>query len=97
LTDVSWTNLRISAFPGIVWARSIREAVQFARSRIFPSPEALRELHEGTTATMPQTPYVGWYRNSHLRRIFRWTFSRPPRVQTMNSIHNLLSAERSRG
>ena len=44
LTQVSWSNLRIAAFPGIHWSRSPLEALRFARTRIFPNRVALDEL-----------------------------------------------------
>jgi hypothetical protein len=34
LTDVSWSNIRIAAFPGLEWSRSVWEALAFMRSRV---------------------------------------------------------------
>lgn len=85
LTDVSWSNLRIPAFPGIAWSRTPLEVVRLARSRVLPSRASLRELEVARRAE-PQLDAVPWYGSSHGRRIVRWLFSRPPRVQTMVSV-----------
>jgi hypothetical protein len=91
LTAVSWSNLRIHAFPGIAWSRSALEALQFMKRRVLPSRRALREL-EFATAAMPQLQQVSWYDESHLKRILRWVTSRPPRVQTILSVTAALAA-----
>jgi hypothetical protein len=85
LTEVSWSNLRIAAFPGISWARSPAEALRFARGRIFPSRVALEELRAGVV-TMPALAKVDWYGISHLQRILRWTLGRAPRAQTLSTL-----------
>jgi hypothetical protein len=89
LTDVSWSNIRIQAFPGVEWSRSGREAVAFMRSRIWPSSDALSELKEGA-AQIPGSATVPWYGIPHAVRILRWIFSRPPRVQTLLSVRAAL-------
>ena len=50
LVGVSWSNIRIEAFPGVEWSRTPGEALQFMKSRIWPSRDALRELSEGAAA-----------------------------------------------
>jgi len=85
LTDVSWSNIRIAAFPGVEWSRTPREALEFMSSRIWPSREARLELKEGA-AQIPDSSTVPWYGISHGARILRWAFSRPPRVQTLLSV-----------
>lgn len=85
LTDVSWSNLRIPAFPGIVWSGTVSEAVRFVRSRLLPGPTELSEL-ELTVKASPHLEQLSWYGISHGRRILKWVFSRPPRVQTMLSL-----------
>lgn len=85
LVDVSWSQIRIQAFPGVEWSRSPAEALKFMASRVFPDRETLSLLrHSATTqAWASGTP---WYGLSHLARILRWVFSQPPRVQTMHSV-----------
>jgi Uncharacterised nucleotidyltransferase len=91
LTDVSWSNVRIQAFPGIEWSTSVIEAFKFARSRVSPSRTALAELK---TATARDDLYkvVPWYGLSHSARILRWIVSRPPRVQTMHAVRGAFEA-----
>jgi hypothetical protein len=88
LTQVSLSNLRIAAFPGITWSRSPGEALRFARSRIVPSRQGLAEI-EQLRARMPVVNQVPWYGESHLVRILRWVFTRPPRVQTIITLHGV--------
>lgn len=94
LTDVSWSNLRINAFPGIAWSRTPLEALRFIRSRVLPTRTALEEL-DLARQSQPQLDAVPWYGLSHGRRIFRWLFSRPPRVQTILSVLASLRDARS--
>ncbi len=85
LTDVSWSNLRISAFPGIAWSRSPADVLRYARSRALPDHDAL-ELLRSALKRQPEMQRVPWYQLSHGRRIVRWLLSRPPRVQTITSV-----------
>jgi hypothetical protein len=90
LTEVSWSNILIEAFPGLEWSRTPWQALVFMSSRIRPSREALSELRDGA-AQIPGSRSVGWYESSHRARILRWIFSRPPRVQTLLSVRAALS------
>jgi hypothetical protein len=92
LTDVSWSNIRIEAFPGVEWSRTPWEAIAFMTSRVLPSREARLELQEGA-AQIPGSAKVPWYGLPHSARILRWVFSRPPRVQTMLSVRAALASE----
>ena len=89
LADVSWSNIRIEAFPGLEWSRTPGDAVAFMRSRIWPSAEARSELKEGA-AQIPDSAAIPWYGLSHRARILRWVFARPPRVQTLLSVRAAL-------
>lgn len=82
LYQVSWSNPRIAALPGIEWARTPLEAARFARSRVFPSKVALREIEDGAN-NQPGLLSVPWYQISHFQRILRWIRSRPLRVHTL--------------
>jgi hypothetical protein len=94
VTDVSWSNLRIHALPGIEWARTPLEALRFARSRIAPSRTALAELAHAVES-MPSMKLTGWYEASHLRRILRWLSGKPARVQTLASVCASLAGDRA--
>jgi hypothetical protein len=85
LTELSWSNLRIAAFPGIEWSRSATEALRFMGSRIRPGAAALHDL-EAIRTVQPAMLQLPWYGIPHARRILRWLFSRPPRVQTLTSV-----------
>jgi hypothetical protein len=91
LTDVSWSNIRIAAFPGVEWSRSGWEALAFMSSRIWPRTEALSELKEGA-AQIPGSTSIPWYGIPHAARILRWIFLRPPRVQTLLSVRAALTS-----
>jgi hypothetical protein len=92
LADVSWSNIRIEAFPGVEWSRTPREALQFMSSRIWPSREARMELKQGADQ-IPGSSSIPWYGSSHASRVLRWVFSRPPRVQTLLSVRAALAQE----
>jgi hypothetical protein len=93
LVGVSWSNILIEAFPGVEWSRTPGEALRFMRSRIWPSRDALRELNEGASQ-IPNVSAVPWYGKSHGKRILRWIFTRPPRVQTLLAVRAALSQGR---
>jgi hypothetical protein len=92
LTDISWSNIRIAAFPGIEWSRSSREAFEFMASRVWPSRKMRQELRVGA-AEIPGVASVPWYGISHGARVLRWIFSRPPRVQTILPVRAALAQE----
>jgi hypothetical protein len=94
LTDVSWSNLRIHAFPGIDWSRTPGDALRYVCSRLVPSRRALADI-EGTVQRQPHLERVPWYRISHGKRIVRWLVSRPPRVQTILSVTAALEDRRA--
>jgi len=85
LTEVSWSNLRIHAFPGMSWSRTPVEALRFARSRVVPHRERVGELNRAIEVDQ-RLGTLPWYGVSHPARIARWIFLRPPRVQTALSL-----------
>lgn len=91
LVDVSWSRLRIQAFPGIEWSRSPAEAFAFMSRRVFPSRRALAEM--SIVLNDPCARSVPWYGLSHSSRILRWVFSRPPRVQMIYPVRIALGLE----
>ena len=95
LTDVSWSNLRISAFPGIEWSRTPLDVLRYVRSRTLPDRKALAAI-DVAIEQQPQLNEVRWYGLGHGRRILRWLFSRPPRVQTIVSLRAALESARPR-
>jgi hypothetical protein len=95
LTRVSWSNLRIHAFPGIYWSRSPLDAMRYARQRFIPDRTAISEL-EVKVAAQPALYQVPWYALGHGQRILRWVVSRPPRVQTIVSLRGAIEEAGSR-
>jgi len=85
LMAVSWSNVRIEAFPGIEWARTPQEALRFALSRIWPSREALHDRGVFVEQN-PRVAAISWYGISHAGRMVRWIYSRPLRAQTMLTV-----------
>lgn len=90
LADVSWSNIKVYAFPGIEWARTPQEALAFMMSRIWPSPEARLELKR-FAAHHPGASKVPWYGISQGARMLRWAFSKPPRVQALLPVRAALA------
>jgi hypothetical protein len=82
LCDVSWSNLRVYAFPGIEWSRSPLEAGRLMLNRIWPDPEARTQM-SWFAAHHPGASGIPWYGISQARRMLRWAVSKPPRVQAL--------------
>jgi len=93
LADVSWSKLRIQAFPGIEWCTSVAQAARFIGSRIWPSRVDLEEL-KAASRTLHYSTATRWYGESHLQRIARWIVSKPPRVQAMHAIQQSFAQRR---
>ena len=77
-----------SCVPGIGWSRSPLDALRYAQPRA-----AEPQLARGRAFAVQVQPHlnqVPWYGMSHGKRIARWLFSHPPRVQTMVSINAAL-------
>ena len=76
LTDVSWSNLHIHAFPGIAWSRTPLDALRYVRSRALPRPQSL-ERSAIAVQVQPQLKQRTLVRTSHSKRIARWLVSQP--------------------
>jgi hypothetical protein len=90
LCDVSLSHLWVDAFPGIEWARSVGELVEYAASRLRPSA-----AHLATREYAARNEGWGrreqWVRLSQGRRILRWVTSRPTRPATMHAVRAALA------
>jgi hypothetical protein len=93
VADVSWSNIRVHALPGIEWSQSLAEAVVFVFRRVLPNREARLELKR-FSAYHSGGSEIPWYGISQAARIFRWVFSHPPRVQTLLSVRAALAQQR---
>lgn len=92
LTDVSWSKLRIQAFPGIEWCHSVPEALRFMASRAFPD-RAMRHSLLNIATKHSYSTATSWYGLSQGRRILRWVLSSPPRVQAIYPIRVALGLQ----
>ena len=90
LADVSWSNIKIYAFPGIEWARTPREALSFMARRIWPTRENRMEL-ERFNSHYPGAATVPWYGISQVGRALRWVFAKPLRVQALLPVRAALA------
>lgn len=85
LTDVSLSDLRIRAFPGIEWSRSPVDAWRCVSARLWPSRETLilRKQYGKFQSLGAESP---WVRSSQLARMARWATGGAVRVETMASV-----------
>jgi Uncharacterised nucleotidyltransferase len=90
LHDYSCSYLWVEALPGIEWAQSVAEILEYTASRVRPGAgHAARRRHIAqTTASADRGP---WARLSQGRRILRWIASRQARPVTMHSVHAALA------
>jgi hypothetical protein len=97
LSDVSLSDIWISAFPGAVWSRSLQEALTYAVHRVLPSAahRSLRPViavaQPDASQVMPGTPGKSWTDLSQGRRILRWLTSRAPRPETLGPVRGALA------
>jgi hypothetical protein len=92
ISDVSWSNLKVYAFPGIEWSKSAGEALRFMAGRLWPGRDVRAELHRFAEHEQRQSASsIPWYGISQAQRILRWVFSRPPRVQTLQVVRAALN------
>jgi hypothetical protein len=89
--DVSWSNLRIAALPGIEWSRTPADVVGLLKSRLLPRRAAFEDL-TASVITQPAVQNTGWYGLSQSERVLRWALARAPRVQTLCCVRAALSS-----
>jgi hypothetical protein len=90
LHDYSCSYLWVEALPGIEWAQSVAEILEYTASRLRPGANhaALRRNYAGTIYSADRG---SWARLSQGRRLLRWIASRQARPVTMHSVHAALS------
>jgi hypothetical protein len=90
LHDYSCSYLWVEALPGIEWAQSVAEILEYTASRVRPGEgHAARRRHIAQTAA--SADLGSWARLSQGRRILRWIASRQARPVTMHSVHAALA------
>jgi hypothetical protein len=91
LSSASLSYLWISAFPGIEWARSPRQMLQYAATRIVPSAETV-QLRTTLAGIQPLLSGGSWANLSQGRRVLRWLMSRQARHETLQPVSAALRA-----
>jgi len=81
LSQMSYASVSISAFPGLAWCTSSREAVRYVHKRIFPDSEQL--LSRRLVAAERWMEHRPWSQMSQPRRMLQWVLKRPPRQASM--------------
>jgi Uncharacterised nucleotidyltransferase len=89
ISEVSYTALRIEAFPGIAWSTSISEQLSYILRRVIPSRELLDRRRTVTTEEA-WAVRNSWSQMSHGRRIVKWLVGNPPRPQAMHAVRGAL-------
>jgi hypothetical protein len=90
ISDVSLSYPRIEAFPGIAWARSCAEMVEYIGGRVWPDKE-LRRLRAKLVTTELAASESQWSRSSQRQRALRWLTSKPLRVETLHAVRMALA------
>ncbi len=90
LSDVSGSHLWVDAFPGIEWARSIREMLSYVASRVRPSAAQLA-ARAASAVTQDWAANSQWATLSQGRRIARWLASRQVRPMTLHVLRAALA------
>jgi Uncharacterised nucleotidyltransferase len=93
LSDVSMSRLWVAAFPGLLWARSVREAGSYVARRVLPSEQVRLERRLQLT-NMPGLSEGDWARLPQRRRMIRFLTSRTPRPLTLHSMRLALAQRR---
>ena len=89
ISEVSFSTLRIEAFPGIAWSTSISEKLSYVLARVIPS----RELLDKRVAVRSEQAWAArnsWSEMSHGRRILKWLSGHPPRPPAMHAVRTAL-------
>jgi hypothetical protein len=90
LSDVSFSYLWVSAFPGIEWTHSVSELLAYAAQRLVPGAE-VRALRAVIAKTQPFAAGNSWNHMSQGSRILRWMTTRQARAETLHPIRMALA------
>jgi hypothetical protein len=89
LSDVSLSHLWVSAFPGIEWARTPAEMVQYAAARALPG-KAMRRARQSVAELQPRVSSGTWAQLSQGRRVLRWLIAGEARHETLQPVRAAL-------
>ncbi len=90
LTDVSLSSLWVTAFPGIEWAHSPGEVLEYVKLRVWPD-RRVRQAREQLADMEPGISGGEWQKLSQSQRVVRWVTSRPARTDTLSAINAALA------
>jgi hypothetical protein len=90
LYDASYSYPWVEAFPGIEWAQSIPEMMEYVAARVRPDSRHV-ELRKKVAAGEAWAAGNQWSELSQTRRILRWLSSRPTRSMTMHAVNAALA------
>ncbi len=85
ITDLSLSNPRIYAFPGIEWSSSIADAAQYAWQRLRPDAQLLAQREYLASTAVPLAA-SSWSTLSQRRRMLRWLTGRALRPDTLHAV-----------
>jgi hypothetical protein len=90
LADFSYSHLYIDPVPGVIWARSLTQALRYVGSRVLPSREQKAQM-QVVSRTGPWSAQPQWHRQSQARRVLQWLSSRPTRTETLQPVRAALA------
>lgn len=90
LSDVSLSRPAISAFPGLVWARTPLAMLDYVRWRVAPDART-RAVRKECARSEPPLAASEWAHLSQARRILRWVTSRTGRPETLHAVGTALT------
>jgi hypothetical protein len=88
LTQMSYSSVAISAFPGMPWCTSLSERLRYVRQRILPGADQLATRR--LTAAEQWAVQRPWSHLSQGHRVLQWLISRPPRQAPMYIVQAVL-------
>jgi Uncharacterised nucleotidyltransferase len=89
LAEASLSHLWISAFPGIEWARTGRELLSYAATRLVPDAETA-SMRKTLARIQPRITGGSWAELSQGRRVLRWLMSPQARHETIEPVRAAL-------
>lgn len=92
LDDVSLSGWRIPMLPGVTWSHSAGEALAWARVRLYPGRDAIRQSRRAADS-MHAFASSAWTRRPRWQKALRLLLGAPPRVVTLYSLQRALAYE----
>ncbi len=89
LAGASLSHLWVSAFPGIEWARSPRQVLEYAAARVVPSADTVH-MRKALATVQPRVSGGAWAQLSQGQRMLRWMMSRQARHETLQPVRAAL-------